>query len=114
MNPQSVRPRTTGNARLRTRSQTWLAHLLGMSESRETPLDKAPMWTLDDLCRKLRCSPETVYTWRKQGIAPRAYKIGKHLLFEDADVRAWLKRHVSEAGRPTDSGDEPGGSKWGW
>ncbi|WP_460704330.1 helix-turn-helix transcriptional regulator [Myceligenerans halotolerans] len=86
-----------------------------MSESRDTPLDRGPMWTLDDLCRKLHCTRETVYTWRKHGIAPRAYKIGKHLLFEESDVRAWLEQHATDAvDLSSDLGSEPGDSSWGW
>jgi excisionase family DNA binding protein len=71
------------------------------------------MWTLDDLCRKLHCTRETVYTWRKHGIAPRAYKVGKHLLFEESDVREWLEAHASDRER-TDAAGGSDTSLWGW
>ncbi|GAB4086406.1 hypothetical protein GCM10028784_30360 [Myceligenerans cantabricum] len=72
------------------------------------------MWTLDDLCRKLHCTRETVYTWRKHGVAPRAYKIGKHLLFEESDVRAWLEQRASDGDGSIDTGDDSDASSWGW
>ena len=66
-----------------------------MSASHDHPMDRTPMWTLDELCALLRTTPATVHTWRKHGYGPRAYKIGRHLLFADADVRAWLESRVA-------------------
>ncbi|MPV38669.1 helix-turn-helix transcriptional regulator [Georgenia subflava] len=39
----------------------------------------------------MHTSTRTVHAWRRAGTAPRAYKIGKHLMFEEADIRAWLE-----------------------
>jgi predicted DNA-binding transcriptional regulator AlpA len=75
------------------------AHLRYMTDPRSKPEDRTPMWTLDELCAFLRTTPATVYTWRKHGQGPRAYKIGRHLLFADADVRAWLKSRVADPER---------------
>ncbi|MCP2286568.1 transcriptional regulator, AlpA family [Promicromonospora umidemergens] len=63
------------------------------------------MWTLDELCAFVRTTPATVYTWRKHGRAPKAYKIGRHLLFAEADVRAWLKACAEDA-RAVDDADD--------
>lgn len=69
------------------------AHLRGMSEQLDTPepLAHTPLWTLEELCAKLHTSPRTVHGWRRAGTAPNAYKIGKHLMFEEADIRSWLE-----------------------
>ena len=84
------------------------AHLTGMSEPLEPPLDRTPLWTMDDLCRLLHTTPATVHTWRKRGTAPRAYRIGRHLLFAEADVKVWLEEH--EATKV----DERADSETGW
>ncbi len=57
------------------------------------------MWTLDELCAVVRTTPATVHTWRKNGRAPKAYKIGRHLLFAEADIRTWLKARAEAASR---------------
>jgi excisionase family DNA binding protein len=49
------------------------------------------MWTVEELCTMLHASPETVRSWRKRGTGPRAYKVGRHVLYAEADVRAWLE-----------------------
>ncbi|MFI8528148.1 helix-turn-helix transcriptional regulator [Promicromonospora sukumoe] len=71
------------------------------------------MWTLDELCALLRTTPATIYTWRKHGYGPRAYKIGRHLLFADADVRAWLESRVAGPERGND-GATAGTTGSGW
>lgn len=84
-------------------------HLTLMVTRNEPPLTHTPMWTLDELCEKVHVSRETVHTWRKRGTAPKAYVIGRHLLFEESDVRAWLEARTA----PVDG--EPGaGSGSGW
>lgn len=82
------------------------AHLRGMELNAQPPLDHVPMWTMDDLAEKLRISKATIHTWRKRGTAPRAYRIGRHLMFAEPDVRAWLVgREASKVEqRDTDSG----------
>lgn len=84
--------------------------LRGMSAEPEERLDRTPMWTLDELCAFLRTTPATVHTWRKHGRAPKAYKIGRHLLFAEADVRAWLKARAEAAKAVEDADDVTGGS----
>ncbi|MHB1064039.1 MAG: helix-turn-helix transcriptional regulator [Georgenia sp.] len=78
-----------------------------MNEHTNTPLDRTPMWTLDELCAKVHTTPATVHTWRTRGTAPRAYRIGRHLYFEDSEVRTWLAKHdadAAETGGDSDSG----------
>ncbi len=84
-------------------------HLADMVTRNEPPLTHTPMWTLDELCEKVHVSRETVHTWRKRGTAPKAYVIGRHLLFEESDVREWLDARTAPVG------DEPGsGAGSGW
>ncbi|MFD1507094.1 helix-turn-helix domain-containing protein [Georgenia yuyongxinii] len=66
------------------------------------------MWTLDELCAKLHTTPATVHTWRKRGTGPKAYRIGRHLLFEEADVRAWLEARATTADHNSRSGNRSG------
>ena len=61
------------------------------------PVTHTPMWTLDEVCQKLHATPRMVHAWRRTGTAPKAYKIGNHLMFEEADVRAWLDARASIA-----------------
>ncbi|WP_415296892.1 helix-turn-helix transcriptional regulator [Cellulosimicrobium sp. SJTW-1] len=67
-----------------------VAHLPRMAKQTDPVVTHTPMWTLDELCAKVHVSRETVHTWRKRGTAPKAYRIGRHLMFEESDVRAWL------------------------
>ncbi|MFD1507113.1 helix-turn-helix transcriptional regulator [Georgenia yuyongxinii] len=74
------------------------------------PLTCTPLWTLDELCAKLHTSPRTVHGWRRTGTAPKAYKVGKHLMFEEAEIRAWLEARQTAsttadlAGREAETG----------
>lgn len=38
-----------------------------------------------------RSSPETVRYWRHIGKGPRSFKVGRRVLYEAADVQAWLE-----------------------
>ncbi|WP_030673576.1 helix-turn-helix transcriptional regulator [Streptomyces cellulosae] len=35
-------------------------------------------------------SVETVYQWRRKRTGPRGFRVGRHLRFDPADVRAWV------------------------
>ncbi|MFC6509342.1 helix-turn-helix domain-containing protein [Promicromonospora citrea] len=84
---------------------------MSTTHSPEGPMDRsAPLWTLDELCAFLRTTPATVHTWRKSGRGPRAYRVGRHLLFAELDVRAWL---AERADRMDDAGHaDADGSGW--
>ncbi|MFF4701390.1 helix-turn-helix transcriptional regulator [Streptomyces chattanoogensis] len=40
-------------------------------------------------------SVETVYTWRKKRTGPRGFRVGKHIRFDPADVRAWVNQQAA-------------------
>jgi len=42
------------------------------------------------LAEYLGVSKKTIYSWRLRGVAPPAYRIGRHLRWSRADVDAWL------------------------
>lgn len=74
-------------------------------------LSRTPMWTLAELSAKLHTTPRVIHGWRRRGTAPKAYKVGRHLLFEESDIAAWLAERESErAGDDADGGDS--GSGW--
>ncbi|MFI6486824.1 helix-turn-helix transcriptional regulator [Streptomyces sp. NPDC050564] len=48
--------------------------------------------TPGDLVTLLRLpSIETVYQWRRKGIGPRGFRVGRYLRFDPEDVRAWVE-----------------------
>lgn len=48
--------------------------------------------TPEDLVALLRLpSVETVYQWRRKGIGPRGFRVGRYVRFDPADVRAWVE-----------------------
>ncbi|MDG6102355.1 helix-turn-helix domain-containing protein [Dactylosporangium aurantiacum] len=49
-------------------------------------------WTVDEVAAYLRVPVETLYTWRKRHYGPPAAKIGRHLRYDPADVRAWFRQ----------------------
>ncbi|MCX5249222.1 helix-turn-helix domain-containing protein [Streptomyces sp. NBC_00201] len=47
--------------------------------------------TPEDLVVMLRLpSVETVYQWRRKGIGPRGFRVGRHLRFDPEDVCTWV------------------------
>lgn len=49
-----------------------------------------PLWTAADVSAFLGVPVNTLYQWRYRGQGPRARKVGRHLRYDPADVRAWL------------------------
>ncbi|GAB3088521.1 hypothetical protein GCM10027054_10510 [Isoptericola nanjingensis] len=93
------------------------SHLRGMEANDPgTNVSHTPMWTLDELCEKLHTTPRVVHAWRRRGTAPKAYKVGRHLLFDENDIATWLSDHASE--RPGNraatnaAADDGDGSGW--
>lgn len=48
--------------------------------------------TTAEVAAMLRTSPETVRYWRHIGKGPRGFKVGRKVLYETADVKAWLEQ----------------------
>lgn len=49
-----------------------------------------PLWTAEDVSTFLGVPVSTLYQWRYRRQGPRARKVGRHLRYDPADVRAWL------------------------
>ncbi|MFJ3807262.1 helix-turn-helix transcriptional regulator [Streptomyces sp. NPDC090073] len=48
--------------------------------------------TPDDLVEMFDLpSVETVYQWRRKRTGPRGFRVGRHLRYDPADVRAWVE-----------------------
>ncbi len=59
------------------------------------PLPAPRLWTADDVAAYLVVPVATLYQWRYLGTGPAAYRVGRHLRYEPAAVRAWLADHAS-------------------
>ncbi|MDG9719432.1 helix-turn-helix domain-containing protein [Streptomyces sp. DH24] len=46
--------------------------------------------TPDDIAELFEVPIETVYQWRKKRTGPPGFRIGKHLRYDPADVRAYV------------------------
>lgn len=55
------------------------------------------LWTTEEVAEHLGVSVETLYTWRKGRQGPRAAKVGRHLRYDPADVRAWFEQRQEAA-----------------
>ena len=65
------------------------------------PVEAPPMpaaerlWTIDDTSAWLGVPVGTLYQWRCRGLGPRAYRLGRHLRYDPADVWAWVRQQAS-------------------
>lgn len=48
--------------------------------------------TTEDVAKIARTSPATVRYWRHTGTGPRSAKIGRRVLYREADVTAWFEQ----------------------
>ncbi|WP_320780729.1 helix-turn-helix domain-containing protein [Streptomyces sp. CRN 30] len=65
------------------------------AESRALP---SRFLTPDDLVAMFGLpSVETVYQWRRKRTGPRGFRVGRHLRFDPADVRAWVESQLNGA-----------------
>ena len=49
------------------------------------------LWTPEDVSAFLGVPVATLYRWRYVGTGPAAYRAGRHLRYDPAEVRAWLR-----------------------
>jgi Helix-turn-helix domain len=48
------------------------------------------LWSITDTATFLRVPVGTLYQWRHRGTGPAAFKVGRHLGYDPAVVRAWV------------------------
>lgn len=51
-----------------------------------------PLWTPDEVSTYLKVPKETLYRWSYLGIGPAVARVGKHLRYDPADVRAYVEQ----------------------
>ncbi|MGW5785656.1 helix-turn-helix transcriptional regulator [Streptomyces sp. NPDC003757] len=59
----------------------------GLPDRYLTPEDLVTMFSLP--------SVETVYQWRRKRIGPAGFRVGKHLRYDPAAVRAWVAERAA-------------------
>ncbi|MBI0300212.1 helix-turn-helix domain-containing protein [Streptomyces sp. PRKS01-29] len=42
-------------------------------------------------------SVETVYQWRRKGVGPRSFRVGRYVRFDPEVVRAWVESQMAGA-----------------
>lgn len=53
------------------------------------------LWTVHDAAVFLGVPVGTLYQWRTRGLGPRAFRVGRHLRYDPADVRKWLEEQAA-------------------
>lgn len=53
-----------------------------------------PLWTAEDVSTFLGIPVSTLYQWRYRRSGPKASRVGRHLRYNPADVRAWLAKQA--------------------
>lgn len=59
-----------------------------------------PLLSADQVADFLGIPLATLYQWRHKGAGPEAYRIGRHLRYEPAAVRAWLDEQLAAPDGP--------------
>ncbi|MEV0379846.1 helix-turn-helix domain-containing protein [Nonomuraea sp. NPDC050643] len=54
--------------------------------------------TPDDLATRFSLPKKTIYKMNSDGTGPQYMKIGKHVRYKEADVRAWEDAQYAQAG----------------
>lgn len=57
----------------------------------DTQMTPAPerLWSTAELAEYLGVPVKTIHQWRYMQKGPRGFRVGRHLRFRPADVRAW-------------------------
>ncbi|MFJ6200228.1 helix-turn-helix transcriptional regulator [Micromonospora sp. NPDC092111] len=53
------------------------------------------LWSVTDVSAFLGIPVGTLYQWRHRRIGPRASRVGRHLRYDPADVRAWVHQKAA-------------------
>ncbi len=53
--------------------------------------------TTDELAQELRTPVDTIRYWRYAGKGPRSLKVGRRVLYDPADVEAWIAERRAAA-----------------
>ena len=50
----------------------------------------------NELAERLHLPPKTLNFWRHKGIGPKGVRVGKRVLYREADVQAWINAQFAE------------------
>ena len=50
-----------------------------------------PLWSVVEASDYLGVPVATLYKWRHLGIGPQVYRVGRHLRYDPAIIRQWLR-----------------------
>jgi predicted DNA-binding transcriptional regulator AlpA len=53
------------------------------------------LWGIDEVSAYLRVPVQTLYYWRKKRQGPPASRVGRHLRYDPAQVRAWVANRAA-------------------
>lgn len=56
----------------------------------------ARFMTTGEVAEALRTTDDTVRYWRHTGYGPRGFKVGRRVLYDRADVEAWIAEQRAE------------------
>ncbi len=48
--------------------------------------------TLEEVAAQLRTPPATLRYWRHSGTGPKSFRLGRRVMYREADVATWLQR----------------------
>ncbi|TDB81569.1 AlpA family transcriptional regulator [Micromonospora sp. KC721] len=60
-----------------------------------TPTTTERLWSVNDVSAFLGIPVGTLYQWRHRRVGPRASRVGRHLRYDPADVRAWFDKKAA-------------------
>jgi hypothetical protein len=55
-----------------------------------------PLWSIDQVAAYLNVPVQTMRTWRKHRTGPATAKVGRHLRYDPAKVRAWFLARTAD------------------
>ena len=53
--------------------------------------------TMEEAAADLRVPLATLRFWRHQGIGPRGFKVGRRVMFTEAEIDRWLREQASKS-----------------
>lgn len=61
-----------------------------MSSTRRTKAETDRLWSTLETSAYLGIPVNTLYQWRRRGLGPASFRIGRHARYDPDDVKRWL------------------------
>lgn len=61
---------------------------------RQSPDEHSRLMTVEEVAAYLCIPVNTLYQWRHKGNGPTAFRVGRHLRYDPANVRDWLHENT--------------------